>query len=241
MLPDEIYADSASSAQRQEAHPLNHKTIDDDTMRARLAYDLMTFMSKSDSPQFAQTTTLSGHGTEDSKDEIDIMILDGFYKEAGVLIEQRLQESPKCDKTLFQSAFLNHIRAQYKHVLEQEERILKDEPRNVTALINKGFALANLEREDEALKITNKALDVDPENVTALGSKVFIAKLLGDDELEEQTLADAYNVSAKHRREKLEREESQLLQDFTALMSMEYEGMPNFSAHAAFNQTSMIH
>ena len=87
------------------------------------------------------------------------------------------------------------------------------DPRNVNALINKGFALANLGREEEALAVTNVALAYDPENMLALGNKVYIAKYLGKDEIREQTLSEAYNVTARRRMAELEKREADILEE----------------------------
>ncbi len=234
MLPDEIYASSATSSNFKYSHPLNHTPVDDGSMRARLAYDLMSFMNRSDCHYFINSDFLSDYKPDQSEDEIDIMIVDGFYKEAELLADQRLVEDPNCDKTLFQKAFIQHLKQEYEKLLEREDKILKSDPKNINALINKGFALANLNREEEALKIADKALKIDPDNLTVLSNKAYIAKLLNRDDLRDKTLARAYNVSAKHRMEQLAREESKLLRDFDAVF-MEINTPSTFQE---FNQRS---
>lgn len=208
--------------------------VDDTSLRARLAYDLMTFMKRSDCPYFIHPDKLSTYDPHDSDDEVDILIVDGYYKEAEHLIEQRLVRDPDCEKTQFQKAFLNHLRDQYERLLRQENALLQREPKNVNALINKGFALVNLGRESEALSTTDTALRVDPENLTALGNKAYIAKLLGKDALREQTLRQAYNVQARHRLAQLARDESKLLRDFNS----RFMGLDTPRAFEAFNNSS---
>ncbi len=234
MLPDEIYATSASSSNFKYTHPLDHRPVDDGAIRARLAYDLMSFMNRGDCSYFMNPDSLSNYNPQQSDDEIDILIVDGYYKEAQFLIEESLKDDPEDDRLLFQQAFLRHLQSAYEKILEQEERILRNDPRNVNALINKGFALANLNREIEALEVAEKALRVDPDNMVALSNKAYIAKSLGRDELRDQTLAQAYNVSARLRMEKLEREESRLLRDLGSMMIT--AEMP--SAYTDFNARS---
>jgi tetratricopeptide (TPR) repeat protein len=219
MLPDEIYASSASSSNFKYSHPLNHGPVDDGAMRARLAYDLMTFMNQSDCAYFINPDSLASYNPQDSDDEIDILIIGGFYKEALVLLTERLNQDPENEKLLFQQAFLIHLKDEYRKLLEREDNLLKREPHNVNALVNKGMALANLNRETEALATADKALQIDPQNMLALSNKAYLAKLLGRDELRERTLVEAYNVSARTRLEILEREESRLLRDFETFAS----------------------
>ncbi len=235
MIPEEIYASSGSSSHTfKYAHPLSHEPVNDGSMRARVAYDLMTFMQRSDCPYFLDPDTLAGYSPDGSDDEIDIMIVDGFYKEAAILAEQRLNVNPQDDKAMFQKAFIEHLQREYQHLLDREERILSREPRNVNALINKGFALANLGREEEALTVANKALETDPENLTVLTNKAYIEKLLGKDEVQEITLARAFTVAKKRRIEELQAREAALLSDFGSEFMTDGD-MP--SAFDDFNQS----
>lgn len=214
MVPEEIYAVSASSSKFQYSHPLNHTTVDDGALRARLAYDLMSFMRRSDCPYFLSPDSPGGFDPHASDDEVDILIVDGFYKEAEIIVKQRLAADPQNEKALFQQAFIKHLREQYIKLLEREERVLRVDPHNVNALVNKGFALANLGQESEALTVMDQALAIDPENLLALGSKAYIAKNLGRDEVRERSLTDAYNVTARRRMAEIERREAAILQDF---------------------------
>ena len=234
MLPEEIYASSGSSSNFKYAHPLSHEPVDDGSMRARLAYDLMAFMERSDCHYFMNPESASGYHPQYSDDEVDIMIIDGYYKEAEILIEQRLAENPDDEKTLFQKAFIKHLKDEYEKLLTREDKILASDPKNVNAMINKGFALANLSREEEALRVADKALLIDPDNLTVLGNKAYIAKLLGKDELREQTLKQAYNVSSKLRIAKLEDTESKLLRDFESV----FVALETPNAFDEFNQRS---
>ncbi len=243
MIPDEIYASSASSSNFKYSHPLNHTPVDDGAMRARLAYDLMAFMRRSDCNYFISPDSLAGYNPNNSDDEIDIMIIDGFYKEAEILADHRLLADPENEKAQFQKAFIQHLKQEYQRLLEREDKILKTDPENVNALINKGFALANLNREEEALQIADKALRIDPDNLTVLSNKAYVAKLLGRDEMREKTLVQAYNVSAQHRLEELEKQEAKLLRDMESLF-MDAD-MPSafdeFNAHSGFNESQMVH
>ena len=244
MLPEEIYASSGSSANFKYTHPLSHETVDDGSMRARLAYDLMTFMERSDCNYFLNPENAAGYHPQYSDDEVDIMIIDGYYKEAEIMINQRLADDPDDEKALFQKAFIQHLQEEYTKLLNREDRILASDPKNVNALINKGFALANLSREEEALKVADKALSVDPDNLMALSNKAQIAKLLGKDELREQTLQQAYNVSAKHRMAKLQQEESKLLRDFESVfMAIESTQSPfdEFNQKSGYAESTSIH
>ena len=220
MLPDEIYASgAASSSNFRYSHPLDHRPVDDGALRARLAYELMAFMNRSDCSYFVNPDSLDQYNPLVSEDEIDILIVDGHYKEAQYLIDENLREEPDDERLQFQQAFLKHLRTEYEKILDRENRILRNDPRNVNALINKGMALVNLNREREALVIADKALEIDPDNMIALGSKALIARSLGRDDLRDKTLRQAYNVSARIRLEQLERDESRLLRDFGALMT----------------------
>lgn len=236
MLPEEIYAGSASSSNFRYSHPLSHMPVDDGSLRARLAYDLMTFMQRSDCPYFIHPDRMSNYDPHDSDDEIDILIVDGFYKEALHMVEQRLSDKPDCDKSLFQRAFIEHLKQEYQKLLDREETLLLRDPRNVNALLNKGFALANLGREEEALVATNAVLRIDPDNLMALGNKAYIAKSLGHDELRESTLAHAYNVNARRRMKALEQEESRLLRDFNSV----FVDIESPSAFEEFNRRSGV-
>ncbi len=246
MLPEEIYASNASSEKFKYSHPLSHVPVDDGSMRARLAYDLMNFMQRSDCHYFVNPDSIDGYDPSNSDDEIDIMIVDGFYKEANILIDQRLIDDPNNEKLLFQKAFINHLKQEYEKLLEREEHILKDDPNNINALINKGFALTNLNREEEALLVADKALRVDPDNLDILSSKAYIAKLLGRDELREKTLASAYNSYAKKRMSLLENQEARLLEDMNStFMGFDISEITTPSAFEAFNKQSgfskMVH
>ncbi|PCJ98632.1 MAG: hypothetical protein COA45_07915 [Zetaproteobacteria bacterium] len=243
MLPDEIYANSESSSHFKYSHPLSHAPVDDGSMRARLAYDLMTFMKRSECSYFMAPDAFAASDVDQNQDEIDIMIVDGFYKEAEILIEHQLRANPECEKALFQRAFVQNLKQEYGRLLEKEETILKHDPKNVNALLNKGFALANLNREEEALAIADLALRIDPDNLNILGNKAYIAKLLGRDELRQKTLVHAYNVSAKKRIEALEEQEARLLQDFDSafLQSEIPSAFEEFNLHSGIDQSDMLH
>lgn len=234
MLPEEIYASSATSSKFKYSHPLNHSPVDDGSIRARLAYDLMAFMKRDDCPYYMNPESYSGYNPSKSEDEVDIMIVDGFYKEAEILIEQRLNEDPEDEKALFQKSFIQHLLKEYEKLLDREELILKNDPKNINAMINKGFALANLNREEEALKLADKALRIDPDNLTVLSNKAYIEKLLCRDEMREKTLKLAYNVSAKNRMRELEHLESKLLNDFESV----FVELETISAFDEFNLRS---
>ncbi|MGH1375680.1 MAG: tetratricopeptide repeat protein [Alphaproteobacteria bacterium] len=236
MLPEEIYVSSSNTSKFKYSHPLNHVPVDDGSMRARLAYDLMTFMGRKDCNYFMSPDTGAGYDPANSDDEVDIMIVDGFYKEADVLLEQRLSENPDDEKAIFQKAFLQHLQSEYEKLLAREDKRLASDPEDVNALINKGFALANLNREEEALRTVDKALRIDPENLTVLSNKAYIAKLLYRDELHNQTLMQAYNASAKQRLEALEQQEAQLLHD----MGAKFVELETPSAFDEFNKHSNI-
>lgn len=244
MLPDEIYAGSGSSSSNfKYAHPLSHAPIDDGSMRARLAYDLMAFMERSDCKYFINPETMSGYDPQSSDDEVDIMIIDGFYKEAAILIDHKLEIDPDDEKAQFQKAFIQHLTDEYTKLLDRENKILAQDPKNVNALINKGFALANLDREEEALTVANKALLIDPENLTVLGNKAHLAHLMGKDEIRENTLKQAYNVSSQLRMEELANKESKLLRDFEAAF-MEIEKLSafdEFNARSGITSSQAIH
>ncbi len=234
MLPEEIYASSATSSKFKYSHPLNHAPVDDGSIRARLAYDLMTFMNRDDCPYYMNPESYASYNPAQSDDEVDIMIVDGFYKEAEFLIERRLEEEPENEKALFQKSFILHLKQEYEKLLEREERVLKNDPKNVNALINKGFALANLNREEEALALADKALRISPDNMTILSNKAYIEKLLCRDESRDKTLKLAYNVSAKNRMREIAHLESKLLNDFESVF-IETETP---SAFDEFNQRS---
>jgi len=244
MLPEEIYASSGSSSKNfKYAHPLSHTPVDDGSLRARLAYDLMTFMQRSDCHYFLTPESLSDYDLQSSDDEVDIMIVDGFYKEAEMIIDHRLAKDPDDEKSLFQKAFIKHLKDEYEKLLERENKVLSQDPSNVNALINKGFALANLNREEEALRVADKALRIDPDNLTVLGNKAYVAKLLGRDEVRENTLVKAYNVSAKLRMKKLEEQESRLLRDFEAafIMSDTPSTFEEFNLRSGSTESKAIH
>ena len=243
MLPEEVYANSASSNTFKYSHPLNHSPINDGSMRARIAYDLMAFMRHSDCPYFLSSDALEGYNPTNSDDEVDIMIVDGFYKEAERLVDQRLADTPEDDKALFQKAFIQHLKREYEGLLAREEKALKQDPNNVNALINKGFVLANLNREDEALDTVNKALSLDPDNLAGLSNKAYLAKLLGRDEVREHTLALAYNVVAQKRVEALQAQEAALLADLDSqfMQSDIPSAFDDFNRLSGANQSNMVH
>lgn len=234
MLPDEVYADSAHSSKFKYSHPLNHMQVDDGSLRARLAYDLMAFMEREDCNYHVNPTIGQGYAPDTNDDEIDIMIIDGFYKEAELLIEQQLLSSPDDEKIKFQKAFIQQLKGEYERILEREDQVLATDPKNINAMINKGFALANLNREEEALKLADKALYLDPDNLTVLSNKAYIAKLLNRDKLHKDVLKKAYNVSARQRLEQLEQEEASLLRDFDS----EFVRIDTPSAFNEFNRQS---
>ncbi|MCK5384204.1 MAG: hypothetical protein KAJ29_01415 [Alphaproteobacteria bacterium] len=245
MLPDEIYAGSASSSSQnfKYAHPLNHMPVDDGSMRAHLAYDLMTFMGRDDCSYYINPEISESYEPGSSDDEIDIMIVDGFYKEAELLVRHRLRENPHNEKALFQKAFIDQLKDEYRRIIEREDIILATDPKNVNALINKGFALANLNHEEEALQILDKALYHDPENVTALSNKAYIAKMLWRDKDHDIFLKQAYNASAKHRRAQLEKDEARLLRDMdSALVRIETpHAFMEFNHRSGYNDSKMVH
>ncbi len=234
MLPEEIYASSSSSSKFKYSHPLNHVPVDDGSMRARLAYDLMTFMKRKDCNYFMSPDTGAGYDPTNSDDEVDIMIVDGYYREADIELTKRLVENPEDEKALFQQAFLQHLKDEYEKLLVREDRRLESDPKDVNALINKGFALANLNREEEALRTVDKALRIDPDNLTVLSNKAYIAKLLYRDELRDTTLVQAYNASAKQRLAILEQQEAALLSD----MGSKFVEIDVPSAFDEFNKRS---
>lgn len=246
MLPDEIYASSASeesSTSFQYAHPLSHVPVDDGSMRAHLAYDLMTFMGKEDCSYYIDPESGEGYEPQISDDEIDIMIVDGYYREAGLLVAQRLEHNPNNEKALFQKAFLTSLRDEYKRIVEREDVILASDPTNVNALINKGFALANLDCEQEALSFLDEALSHDPDNVMALSNKAYIAKTLWRDEDHSFFLKQAYNASAKHRRAQLKQDEARLLHDMESIfVNIDTpSAFMDFNRHSGYSASALIH
>ncbi|MEM3089629.1 MAG: tetratricopeptide repeat protein, partial [Candidatus Nitrosotenuis sp.] len=58
-------------------------------------------------------------------------------------------------------------------------KILKKNPTNIDALIDKGVALQNLGRLRQALRCFQKALAVDPKNITALVNTGSVLHSLG--------------------------------------------------------------
>ncbi len=246
MLPDEVYAGSgsaSSSANFEYAHPLSHVPVDDGSMRAHLAYDLMTFMGREDCGYYLNPEITDSYEPQGSDDEIDIMIVDGFYKEAEILVKQLLKEDPDNEKALFQKAFIDLLKDEYRRIIEREDTILATDPKNVAALINKGFALANLGHEKEALQILDKALYYDPDNVTALSNKAYIAKMLWRDKDHDIFLKQAYNASAKQRYEQLAREESRLLRDMdAAFMRIDTpSAFMEFNRRSGYSESGTIH
>ena len=243
MLPEEIYANSESTSNFKYSHPLNHAPIDDSSMRARLAYDLMTFMKRSECSYFMNPDSFASSEPSNSDDEIDIMIVDGFYKEAEILLNQRMATDPECEKAMFQRAFIENLKQEYTRLLEQEDKILKHDPKNVNALLNKGCALANLNREEEALTTADIALNIDPDNINILSNKAYIAKLLGLDEIREKTLVHAYNVSATQRLAKIEEQETRLLNDFDSLLLQDVipSAFEDFNLHSGVESSNMVH
>jgi len=247
VLPEEIYASGAHSEKFKYSHPLSHMPVNDGSVRARLAYDLMNFMKRSDCHYFINSETMEGYDPSSSDDEVDIMIVDGFYREAEMLVDHILEKDDDNEKALFQKAFIQHLKQEYEKLLEREDNVLKADPKNINALLNKGFALTNLNREKEALIVANHALRIDPENLDILSNKAYIEKLLGFDALREKTLVLVYNVSAKRRMEILEEQESKLLEDmdsifmhsdFTDSAAHVFREVHSPSAFEAFNQRS---
>ncbi len=246
MLPDEVYAGSGSapsSSNFKYAHPLNHVPIDDGSMRAHLAYDLMTFMGREDCGYYINPEITESYEPQHSDDEIDIMIVDGFYKEAEILADQRLQKNPDDEKAQFQKAFIDQLKDEYRRIIEREDTILATDPKNVNALINKGFALANLDQEEAALEILDKALYHDPGNVIALSNKAYIAKMLWRDSDRDIFLKQAYNASAKQRHEQIASEESRLLRDLDAAMMRidTPSAFMEFNRRSGFDGSEAIH
>ena len=245
MLPDEIYAGnaSASSSNFRYTHPLNHMPVDDGSMRAHLAYDLMTFMGKDDCSYYVNPEDTDGYDPQNSDDEIDILIVDGFYKEAEILVRQRLEEDSDNEKAQFQKAFIDHLKRKYERIIEREDIILATDPKNVNAMINKSVALANLNREEDALKLIDTALYHDPENITALGNKAYIAKMLWRDQMHEDVLKQAYNASAKLRHKELAQDESRLLRDMASVfMHIDTpSAFKEFNLRSGHNEATMIH
>ncbi|MFP4097287.1 MAG: tetratricopeptide repeat protein [Alphaproteobacteria bacterium] len=236
MIPDEIYAGeaSASSSKFKYAHPLNHMPVDDGSLRARLAYELMTFMGRDDCGYYINPENTDGYDPQASDDEIDIMIIDGFYKEAETAVKQRLEDNPDDEKAQFQKAFIDCLKDEYRRIIDREDVILATDPKNVNALINKGFALANINEEDAALETLDRALYFDPDNVLALSNKAYIAKMLWRDKDHAIFLKQAYNACAKMHRKQIEQEDARLLRD----MDSEFMHIETPSAFDAFNRSS---
>jgi len=246
MLPDEVYAGSgsaSSSSNFKYAHPLNHVAVDDGSTRAQLAYDLMTFMGREDCGYYINPEVTESYEPQSSDDEIDIMIVDGFYKEASILVAQRLEQNPDDEKAQFQKAFIDQLKDEYRRIIEREDTILATEPKNVNALINKGFALANLDQEEEAMQVLDKALSLDPDNVTALSNKAYIAKMLWRDQDHDVFLKQAYNASAKQRHEQLAKSESRLLRDMDAAMMRidTPSAFMEFNRRSGYDSSDLVH
>jgi tetratricopeptide (TPR) repeat protein len=246
MLPEEIYAGSgsaSSSSNFKYAHPLNHVQVDDGSMRAHLAYDLMTFMGQEDCGYYINPEITDSYAPQSSDDEIDIMIVDGFYKEAEILVKQRLEQNADDEKAQFQKAFIDQLKDEYRRIIEREDIILATDPKNINALINKGFALANLDQEEEALQVLDRALYLDPQNVTALSNKAYIAKMLWRDSDHDIFLKQAYNASAKQRHEQLANTESRLLRDMdAAFMHIDTpSAFMEFNRRSGHIKSDMIH
>lgn len=245
MLPDEIYAGSNSSSSRgfKYGHPLARMLVDDGSMRACLAYDLMTFMGREECGYYYNPDVTQSYEPETSDDEIDILIVDGFYKEAKNLVNARLKEKPDDEKAIFQKAFIDQLKDTYKRIIEREDVVLATDPKNVSALINKAFALANLECEEDALTLLDKALVYEPDNIMALSNKAYIAKMLWRDKDHDIFLKQAYNASAKHRHREISNNEARLLRDMdSAMMRIETpKAFIEFNRRSGAAGSDMVH
>ena len=62
-------------------------------------------------------------------------------------------------------------KGKYNEAIENFDKSLKENPRDMEAWINKGCALIHLDKPQEALICANKALEIDPENTTAMYNK----------------------------------------------------------------------
>ncbi|MEM4252916.1 MAG: tetratricopeptide repeat protein, partial [Candidatus Nitrosotenuis sp.] len=72
---------------------------------------------------------------------------------------------------LFALASWAYYKNKYDIMLKTCDRVLEVDPRNATALNNKGLALASMEHYNEALTYYDRALEVDPKHVDALYNK----------------------------------------------------------------------
>lgn len=80
-------------------------------------------------------------------------------------------ESHQDARVLFEKAVQAITDGEYAKSIEFFNKILKEDPSNIDVLINKGAALIELDRNEEAILNFDKILEIEPKNANALNNK----------------------------------------------------------------------
>lgn len=104
----------------------------------------------------------------------------------------------------FESVKINFNSDIAKKVIESEietyNEILKKDPKNIITLINKGTALAEIDKFDESIDNYNKALKIDPTNLIALLNRAGTFGRMGNYEKSIKYFSDILKIHPKNKK-----------------------------------------
>jgi tetratricopeptide (TPR) repeat protein len=86
-----------------------------------------------------------------------------------------------------------------KNEIKSYDDVLKKDPKNLNALINKGTALAEIDKFKEAIDCYDKALKIDSKNIMALLNKAGTFGRMGDYEKATKYFDEVLKIEPKNK------------------------------------------
>jgi len=118
------------------------------------------------------------------------------YTDLKLILEEALLEHPENEQVLFNYGVVLHDLAQNENSILAMREVVALNPENADALNFIAYTLAEEKRDlDEALKLVQKALEIDPENGYYLDTLGWIQYQSGDYEAARKNLAKAVELS----------------------------------------------
>ncbi len=129
---------------------------------------------------FEQAIELSPLNPVRYKAASDILMVKGRYQDAVILLEKAVKSGLEFKELFNHLSQAYFMMKDYAKALRYVKSALGMDPENITFLNQLGICLKNLNQIDEANKVYNQIIKIDPDNVAALYNKAMLNDAKGD-------------------------------------------------------------